>query len=136
MPSSSASACIVPNQPVLVVDDHDDVREALVALLESEGYATVTATNGADALAYLRSTRELPCLILLDLMMPVMDGSEFREQQLADHELASVPVIIVSAYGQRTQGRALGAVAYVAKPIDVERLMQLVRSHCVGPTAH
>jgi CheY-like chemotaxis protein len=119
-----------------VVDDHDDVREALVAILESEGFTTSTAANGAEALSYLRSSGARPCLILLDLMMPVMDGSEFREKQLADPELAGIPVIIVSAYGQRTQGRALRAAAYVSKPIDIERLIELVRSFCLTPGTH
>jgi len=130
--SSTATAQTMPTPPILIVDDHDDVREALVAVLEAEGYATAAAVNGAEALEYLHSVPVRPCLILLDLMMPVMDGSEFRERQLAERELATIPVIIVSAYGQRTQGRALGAVAYVPKPIDVERLMNVVRLHC-GP---
>ena len=129
---AGATAQKMPNQPILVVDDHDDVRDALVAILQAEGYLTAVAVNGAEALDFLHSTPVLPCLILLDLMMPVMDGSEFRQKQLADPELSSIPVIIVSAYGQRTQGRALGAAAYVAKPVDVDRLMNLVRLHC-GP---
>jgi CheY-like chemotaxis protein len=132
---AGATAKMLPTQPILVVDDHDDVREVLVAVLEAEGYCTAVAVNGADALDYLHRAPVLPCLILLDLMMPVMDGSEFREKQLAEGELAAIPVIIVSAYGQRSQGRGLGAAAYVAKPIDVDRLMHLVRLHSAPMTS-
>jgi CheY-like chemotaxis protein len=76
---------------ILVVEDHADLRDMLAVLLEGEGFSVQTATNGAEALQCLEHAR--PSLILLDLMMPVMTGDEFRERQLADPRYRDVPVI-------------------------------------------
>ncbi len=83
---------------LLLVDDDERVREALVALLEAQGYPVVGAANGREALDVLRVRGLRPGLILLDLMMPVMDGWQFRAAQLADAELATVPVVVFSAH--------------------------------------
>ena len=88
---------------VLVVEDDKDVREMLDLLLTTSGYETMTAENGAIALQKMRERR--PCVVLLDLMMPVMNGWRFREQQLADPTLAPVPVVCVSAVHQPAAGR-------------------------------
>lgn len=85
-------------RPILLVDDNSDVLEVIAVLLESEGYSVVTAGNGADALAKLADGLR-PALIILDLTMPVMDGWEFRTQQLADPALSEIPTIIYSAVG-------------------------------------
>jgi CheY-like chemotaxis protein len=94
-----AEAWIEPDAPatltVLVIEDDDDVREALVETFEEQGYATAGAAHGQAALDYLRDATELPCLIVLDLMMPVMDGRKFRLAQLATPGLANIPVIIL-----------------------------------------
>src|SRR6185436_19157933 len=82
---------------VLVVDDHEDVRMALEAVLVANGSEVVTASEGEEALGRLRDGVR-PCVIVLDLMMPKLDGWEFREAQLADAALASIPVIVLSAY--------------------------------------
>ena len=82
---------------VMVVEDDSEIREALLEILEENGCDAVGAVNGERALAYLRSTDSLPCLILLDLMMPVMDGHEFRQCQHEDATLARIPVIVMTA---------------------------------------
>ena len=80
---------------VLIVEDDPDIREFMELLLADAGYDTMTAENGSRALERMRARR--PCLVLLDLAMPVMDGWEFRERQLADPELAKVPVVCITA---------------------------------------
>jgi CheY-like chemotaxis protein len=113
---------------VLIVEDDEDLREMMAQLLTLEGYQTATVANGREALEYLQDG-ERPQLILLDLMMPVMDGWEFRRQQQADPELAPVPVIVLSALDQ---GRAsnLEADAFLKKPLDFDHLLTLVRNYC------
>src|SRR3954470_23175677 len=90
-----------PDDTVLVVDDDQDIREALCDLLADAGYRAASVANGKEALIYLKSG-ELPCVILLDLMMPVMDGWEFRRQQQGDPRLSKIPVVVITAAG--TQG--------------------------------
>ena len=118
-----------PRKPlILVVEDHDSARTALTKMLSSTGYDVAEAQNGSDALAQL-ATGPRPDLILLDLMMPVMDGWEFRRRQQADPAIARVPVIVLSALDP---GRAsnVNAAAFLKKPLDFDRLLQLVRDHC------
>jgi CheY-like chemotaxis protein len=118
-----------PRRPVLVVDDDRDIRETLEELLRDEGYEVVTARNGAEALAAVR--RERPALVVLDLFMPVMDGVEFRRRQLADPEIADVPVIVISAaaaLAERTAG--MGAQAVLEKPIALDELLACVERFC------
>jgi CheY-like chemotaxis protein len=115
---------------VLVVEDDRDVREMLDALLRYSGYTTVTARNGRDAFERLEERR--PSLVLLDLMMPVMDGWEFRERQLEDEEFAAIPVICMTAMHEPEKAsRALG-VRVLQKPLDFEKLLEVVRHTC-GP---
>ena len=84
---------------VLVVDDDLDIRSALIDVLEDHGFEAKGAINGRDALDKLQAAgEEKPCLIVLDLMMPVMDGRAFRETQLGKPALAGIPVLIISAY--------------------------------------
>lgn len=115
-----------PFGQILVVEDHADLREMLAVLLEAEGYAVQTATNGAEALASLEQAR--PSLILLDLMMPVMSGDEFRERQLADPRYRDVPVIcMTAAHDGRVRAERLRAVEYFQKPLDFDQLLTSVR---------
>jgi CheY-like chemotaxis protein len=112
---------------ILVVEDHADLREMLTVLLESEGFGVRTAVNGAEALQRLEETR--PSLILLDLMMPVMSGDEFRERQLADPRYRDVPVIcMTAAHDGRERCRRIQADEYFQKPLDFEQLMTVVRA--------
>ena len=118
---------------MLVVDDDHDVRQMLELFLTASGYGITTAANGLEGLARMRERR--PCLVLLDLMMPLMSGWEFREQQLADPQLRQVPVAcITAAYDPATVAERLG-VPCVAKPLDFEQLIQLVHSACAPPTS-
>jgi CheY-like chemotaxis protein len=114
---------------VLVVEDHVDLREMLAIMLEGEGFAVATAGNGLEALRRLDET--CPAVILLDLMMPVMTGDEFRERQLADARFAHVPVIcLTAAHDGKERAERLHADDYFQKPVDFERLLSAVRSHC------
>ena len=113
---------------VLVVEDHADLREMLAVLLECEGFRVRTAANGVEALARLGESR--PSLILLDLMMPVMNGDQFRECQLADPRFSDVPVIcITAAHDGRLRAERMHATAYFQKPVDFDRLLGVVREY-------
>ena len=113
-------------QTILVVEDHADLREMLAVLLESEGFQVQTAANGKEALDSLKAGR--PSVILLDLMMPVMSGDEFRRRQLQQPEVADVPVICMTAAHDGPQRAArLKAAQYFQKPVDFDRLITAVR---------
>jgi len=120
---------------VLIVEDDGQTRELLVSLLATEGFHAVSAEDGLEALHLLRTVRrrapDVPCLVLLDLTMPRLSGHAFRQAQLGDPAVASVPVAIMSAAVDIEQsGQALGAVATVAKPIDFNVLLDVVRRYC------
>ena len=119
---------------ILVVEDNDDVREMMSVTLELEGHDVVTAANGRQALDKLHHGAE-PCMILLDLMMPVMNGWQFQEEVAKDPKLADIPVVVVSAMpGERC--RRLPAAAFIPKPIDVDKLLDVVCEFCNGVHAH
>jgi len=115
---------------ILVVEDDEDAREALVALLQMKGYSAVPAGNGKEALDYLRQA-PLPDLIILDLWMPVMDGWQFRREQIKDPRLAQIPVIVVTALSDRTD---VDANDVIIKPVDVNRLLTTVGNYCKPET--
>jgi CheY-like chemotaxis protein len=104
------------------------MREMMAQLLTLEGFDAGTAANGHDALQYLRQG-DLPELILLDLMMPVMDGWEFRRLQQEDPALAKLPVIVLSALDP-TRATEFGDAVLLTKPLDFDRLLGLVRRYC------
>jgi CheY-like chemotaxis protein len=107
---------------ILVVDDDADVREVLRLSLESAGYRVATVANGRDALHHLRSHADT-CLILLDLMLPSMDGAAFRKAQQRDRSLAWIPVLILSgAPDGEERARELGARSFVPKPLDLDKV--------------
>lgn len=100
----------------------------LAVLLESEGYEVQTARNGAEALSSLDQVK--PAVILLDLMMPVMSGDEFRQKQLADPRYRDVPVIaMTAAHDGRERAIRMRADQYFQKPVDFERLLGAVKQH-------
>jgi CheY-like chemotaxis protein len=117
-----------PHCPVLIVEDDDDLREMMAQLLTLEGFQAAAVTNGSEALDYLHTT-DKPNVILLDLMMPVMDGWEFRRRQQADPSIAPVPVIVLSAL-DRARTATVDAAAFLKKPLDFDHLLELVRAHC------
>jgi len=115
---------------VLIVEDDADLRDMMSQMLSLEGFAAVTAANGLEALEYLHGTAA-PKLILLDLMMPVMDGWEFQRERRRNPALANVPVVVLSALDEVRAGDAT-THEFLKKPLDFDRLMQIVRSYC-GP---
>ena len=114
--------------PVLIVDDDPDLQDAICDTLEGDGHAAICVSNGRQALDYLQ-TGAPTCLILLDLMMPVMNGWEFREQQLLDAAIASIPVVVISAHdgGERP---GLSPDGFLRKPIRAEDLLSTVAKFC------
>lgn len=125
MTQSTSSATI------LVVDDDSGIREALTDILEDEGYAVRSAADGQAALDILRQQAELPALVLLDLMMPRMNGWQFRSEQQRDPTLADIPVVVISASANiHDQVQALDAAAFIAKPIEYDRLVGVVGQYC------
>jgi CheY-like chemotaxis protein len=112
---------------VLIVDDHREIREVMAELLEINGYRVSDAANGREALKLLEE-QEPPCLILLDLMMPVMNGWELLDQLRSREDLASLPVVIVSAYDDRAPRDQVQGV--VKKPIEFSRLLRQVETYC------
>ena len=112
-----------------MVEDDREQREALCAMLDFEGFAHDEAGNGREALDYLDASRS-PCLILLDLEMPVMDGREFRVIQLADERLAEIPVVIVTANDRGLDARFPGVAGFLWKPLEFAKLVVLLDRVC------
>jgi CheY-like chemotaxis protein len=108
---------------ILLVEDDEITRGAIKMVLEWEGYRVDCAANGQEALDYLHSQSE-PALILLDVMMPVLDGEEFRREQKRDPSLAKIPVVVVSALEASAR---LDAAGHVQKPFQVEELLAAIR---------
>ena len=116
---------------ILVVDDEEMIRDSLVEFLEESGYQAIGAVHGGDALEKLKSLSPLPCVILLDLMMPVVDGPTFRERQLSDPQLSAIPVIVLSAYrGVAKRAAERNVEDHLDKPLKLSALLELVRKHC------
>jgi CheY-like chemotaxis protein len=114
---------------VLIVEDDDDVRGALVAYLEAEGYSVLEAADGADALRVLRGGTV--CLVLLDLWMPNMNGWEFRAAQAKEPAVADVPVVVISAdHAAAKKAATLGVVASMTKPVELPQLLDYVARYC------
>lgn len=124
----SASGDLSPSAvDILLVDDDSDLRRAMVDLLASDEYTAVGVPNGLEALEWLGSAERPPRLILLDLMMPVMDGWQFRKAQLEDPVLAAIPVAILSAKGNDPVD---DGVEVLQKPIRPQLLLEFVARHC------
>jgi CheY-like chemotaxis protein len=115
---------------VLVIEDDPTIREVLVEVLGDHGYEAVGASNGREALDALTSTSDRPCVILLDLMMPVMDGRSFREEQQKCPELSDIPVIVISAHLDHTAATDLNAAAYLRKPVRLADVIRSVKNYC------
>lgn len=129
------SATMGPAGNVLIVEDDQNTREMLMTLLVTEGFHAVAAEDGLEALHLLRTVKhrapDVPCLVLLDLMMPRLSGNEFRRAQLGDPVVAGVPVAVMSGLTDAEErARGLGAVATLTKPIDFDLLLEVVRRYC------
>lgn len=112
---------------VLIVDDDVDIREALAEILEQRGFAVTSAPNGAAAVRELRAMDKPPGAILLDLMMPVMDGYEFLELRRREPFLASIPVIVITAGHGVDRARVGEATPVIPKPIELSKLMSALQ---------
>jgi CheY-like chemotaxis protein len=117
-----------PCSGILIVDDDPDIRDSLKEVLEDEGYTVSCVGNGREALDYLRRTPTRPCVILLDLMMPVMDGWQFRREQKQDPTIAGIPLIVITATGKRPV--LIDADELVMKPLDLGRLFEAIERYC------
>lgn len=112
---------------VLVIDDDRGMRDSLAMVLENEGLEAMVATNGAEAMECLRQLSRAPDLIILDLMMPVMNGWDFRSAQLADPQLAAIPTVVLTADTDASrQANELAVSHCLYKPIDVDSLLDVV----------
>ncbi len=115
--------------PVLVVEDDPEQRETLCAMLEFEGFDHAEASNGREALDYLNAS-PAPCLVLLDLEMPIMNGWQFRAMQLADDSLSRIQVVVVTANDSGVENRFPGVEAFLWKPLNFEKLVAVLDRVC------
>jgi CheY-like chemotaxis protein len=118
-----------PAAPVLVVEDDREQRESLCAMLDFEGFDHAEAANGQEALDYLDRSCA-PCVVLLDLDMPVMNGWVFRAQQLADERLSSIPVVVVTANNEGLRDRFPGVAGFLYKPLNFKKLAAVLELVC------
>jgi CheY-like chemotaxis protein len=117
---------------VLLVDDHEDLRDAFLVLALSSGVNAVAVAGGREALTYLKTAAAPPCVIVLDLSMPDMDGLAFRREQSSDPALADIPVVVLSGAGpgMEAEARQLGLHTYLTKPVEAAELFRLFSEQC------
>ena len=118
-----------PGRHVLLVEDDDDIREALRGLLEGEGYQVSEAPNGADGLAILAAANPLPCVALVDLMMPILDGWQFLERVREDPRFAGLEVVVITA---ATEPQIPVGPVVLRKPFSVDALLAAVARACTS----
>ena len=124
-----AATMTAPPSSILLVDDDEDIRDALSELLRAEGFSVATAPNGRAAISWLRQENPASCVVLLDLLMPVMDGNEFLRAKRADPALSPLPVVVISASKSRLSSEDGPEVkAVVAKPIEIPLLLAALSS--------
>lgn len=121
----------------MIVEDDAATREMVVTWITMAGYRAVCAEDGLEALHLLRTVRRrepaVPCLILLDLSMPRLGGREFRRAQLADSDVAGVPIVVMTgAVDAAAASAGLGAVSTLTKPLEADEVIRTVRQHCVA----
>lgn len=112
---------------IFIIEDDQDIRESLQLALEMEGYEVLAAENGKEGIELLKKIQR-PHLIILDLMMPIMDGWEFLSKRKLHQDLATIPVIVVSAAGDKTT--PIEASSFIKKPIDLEAFLNVVEQYC------
>lgn len=121
------------HKSVMIVEDDRDIRDAMRDALSLLGYNVTLAENGEVALDKLRNANDTPCVILLDLMMPVMDGWEFRRHQAADPRLKDIPIVVISADGRaKKKAQSLAVPQALVKPIEFDDLVQIAKVYCEG----
>ena len=115
---------------LLVVEDDEDLREELAFLLGHRGYEVITAENGREGLERIGEVGR-PCMVILDLVMPEMDGYAFRAALLERPELADIPVVLCSGVdGLRQEAASLEVTGYLTKPLDLDALYRIVGANC------
>jgi len=115
--------------PVLLIDDDPAIRDALCELLQEEGFTVATATNGREAMHWLTECRPASCVLLLDMMMPTVSGSEFLEQKQTDPLVSSYPVVVISASVRTAAfGRTPDVRACLSKPFEMPELFAALES--------
>jgi CheY-like chemotaxis protein len=125
-PDTGSCACLI-----MVVDDDRDVRDSIVEVLEDAEFRALPAMNGQEGLDLLRRTATKPCLILLDVMMPILDGWGFRAAQVSDPDLQSVPVVVLTAHASAAQtADQMRAAGFLRKPVALPTLLATVRQYC------
>jgi two-component system, OmpR family, response regulator CpxR len=126
----------VRDGPILIIDDDFDIRELLAETLAGRGFDVVTASNGLEALSLLKGMTAPPSAILLDLMMPVLDGYGFLEERQKDVALASIPVAVITAGSTVDETRLGHAAPILRKPFDVPRLVGILQDLRSGQAPH
>lgn len=116
----------------MIVDDDGDIREAIAEALTDQAYGVVEAANGEEALAHLRAAGDArPCVILLDIMMPVMDGWQFRDEQRNDPTLRDIPVVVLSAHASISEAaNDMEVTDFLRKPVKLDTLLAAVARYC------
>lgn len=118
----------MPCKKILLIEDEKAIQQMMQDVLELNGYEVHTATNGEEGIHRLRSLDPLPCLILLDLMMPGMNGWQFLDFQRTDPRLQNIPVVVCSAY--KESARSIRPSAIVDKPVQLKSLLGAVEAFC------
>jgi CheY-like chemotaxis protein len=115
----------------MVVEDDREIRESIVDVLVDNEFKPLGAANGKEAIDQLRARPLKPCVILLDIMMPVMDGWQFRALQRQDPELDGIPVVVLTAHANnRTQAEGMEPAAWLNKPVPVDLLLDTIKRFC------
>jgi CheY-like chemotaxis protein len=114
---------------ILIIEDDPDLRDALAGLLAGVGYRTVAVENGLAAIQHLQH-HDPPAVILLDLMMPLFDGYQFRREQLRDPVTAAIPIVVITGRPDDERLAAMGAVECLCKPLDADPVLAAVARHC------
>jgi len=119
---------------MLIVEDDADIREQLQMIIEDEGYTVHVSSNGLEALEYLRSLKvdDYPRCILMDLMMPKMNGAELYEALQSDQMMKKIPVVLATARGEREKAPESfpPGIERINKPMDIEDLIKVLEKHC------
>ena len=121
---------------ILIIEDNEEIRQTLEEVLRGEGYQAFGVSNGKEALRVLKAMPG-PALILLDMMMPTMNGWEFLEVKKSNWQIADLPVVVLSALDAPNaltkNSKPLAAKGYIRKPIDLDVLMEAIQLYCEGP---
>lgn len=116
---------------ILIVEDSQEIREQIGIFYKSEGYNVKLASDGSQALDILKTSEELPGVVLLDLMMPGMDGMQFRIEQEKDPRIANVPVLVMTADAHAdVKAIKVGAKGYLRKPVELDTLLKVAEKFC------